>query len=422
LRNGSTILLNPLFPVLTTFLGGFLVWYFFMPESSFVPGIAPRHASPDSYFRAFVAFSAFLGGMVFANGPRRRGQTLEPISDNTWLTICWALCVIVLIADYLYLRSGFGAIGDSDTTSYVDQIHSFANTVRDESSFGVTSLNNLFPIPLYVGATLAMTTRRVGILVRLQGMAIALTMSAMTLLHGAVGFGRIWFLFTLLCIFAAWVIERRPPLKRQIVTVLIVSVVAAAFIFIMELLRNVGLTAQATNLDFTDPRILRLAFLTLTQAYVASDINNAMIVFDCHPPMQMISTIDVAAKSWSGFGGGPLASYSDCVGWTSMFGTVDFLAMLWWDWGYMALIVAFAIGFAIQSSYRVAMEPRNGIAISRILFPNVLFGAMHLTRSMFIGNTEFIIPAGALLTIYAIDRLGALTGPALETVPNEQGR
>jgi hypothetical protein len=402
----NTILLNPMLSVMITFIGGFLVWYFLMPETSLVPGIAPRHETANATFIAFITFSAFAVGMLLANPPKSFHSAVPVLDDRAWIRLAWTIALVALIADYLYIRSGLGQLRGSDTQSYVDKIHNFANTVRDQSSFGVTSLNNLFPVPLYVGAALAMTARKVGARIRLQGAAVATLMTGMAFFHGAVGFGRIWFLFSLFCLFIAWIIERRPRLLTQIFTVLGTAAVAITFIFVMELLRNVGLTAQATNMSLTDPRILRLAFLTLTQAYVASDINNAMVVFDCHPALQMISTFDVLGKLWTSLTGHEFQTYADCVGWTTLFGTIDFLAMLWWDWGYVGVVAALAIGFAIQTAYYRALKPSSGVTLSQVLYPNVLFGAMHLTRTMFIGSTEFILPALLLLILWMAAKLG----------------
>jgi hypothetical protein len=398
-------LLNPLLPVAATFGFGFLFWYLFMPDTSMVVGVAPRHESSAGYFLFFLFFSSFFAGMLAANANPVPSRQTASLPNHTWLTIGWVALVITLVADYLYLRSGVGSL--EGATSYVDAIHSFSGAVRENSSFGATSLNNLFPLPLVIGAGIAMGRRPTLFSERLQGTAMAGVILLLTLAHGATGFGRIWFLFSILTLFVVWILERRPRLRIQVMALTGAIVMGGAFIVIMELLRNVGLTAQAANLNFTDTRILRLAFLTLSQAYVASDVNNAMVVFDCHAAGFLVSTFDVIAKFLESGFGMHFPNYSGCPGWTSMFGTINFLALMWWDWGYIATIVLFAIGFGIQKVYVHAIAPSAGISFAEVLFPNVLFGAMHLTRTMFIGSTEFLLPSAALLVLYAVYALGA---------------
>jgi len=399
---GSLLLINPLFSVPLTFMAGYLVWFFAMTETVSMPGLAPRHDTPNSQFLFFLLFAGFVGGMAMAALFRRPQRANANLTDQEWLAVGLVSAAITFLGEAIFLRTVLANPGALLANNLTTTISLVGEQVRESQVLGVSSLNNLFPVPTSIAAMLIFARRPLAPQARFQAGALLFTMGTMTLVHAVLASSRIWFLSFLLSVLVAWVVQRRSSLKAQLKWILIILVVGGIFVVSTELIRNLGLQMARAGIKITDPGVAAYAGLRLLRAYPASDVNNALIVLDCPSPRQIISTFDVLSRII----GGNFQYYGFCRGWQSAFGTINFLGLIWWDWGYAAPAVTFLIGAGIQSIFIKAAEAGDRLTFAAVLFPATLFSAMHLTRSFAFGQTLFLLPALFLLLVWITSRIG----------------
>jgi hypothetical protein len=400
------LLVNPAFVVPLTFMVGYLIWFFFSTDLPSMPGIAPRRDTSHTQFLFFLLFGSFAAGMALVAFFRIPQAHASGLTDTEWLAVGLVSAAITFGGEAFFLRSLIanpGALLANDLTVTLAVV---GTQLREGQVLGISSLNNLFPIPASIAAMLVFTRRPLPRSARFQAGALLFAMGCMTLVHAVLASSRIWFLSFVLACFVAWVVQRRQSLRTQLNWILVILVVGGAFVVATELLRSLGVQLKSAGINISEPGVIAYAVLRLLQAYPASDVNNAMIVLDCPSPQYLVSNVDIISRLASTISGVSFEPYSACPGWTSWFGTINFVALVWWDWSYAAPAVTFAIGVFVQTTFAKAVEVQDRLSFATVLLPATLFAAMHLTRSFALGQTLFVLPLLFIVAVWATGKIG----------------
>jgi len=165
-----------------------------------------------------------------------------------------------------------------------------------------------------------------------------------------------------------------------------------------ELLRSGLYYSRLASLPLTSREVHSYVWQRLVQGYLAADFNNALVILDCKPALQVLYTTMFAFILKNPY------SYKECPNWESSYGTVNVLALWWFDWGYGAFIVAFMVGMALGVFYRwrsYVFELDSRGLFFLIAFP----GLFSIIRINYFFLTIFVLPFLALCAITCLTLL-----------------
>lgn len=339
--------------VAALFLGQLLFWYLFMPEQATLEGAASKYSSSAALLKWVLLFSLLEVGIILG--------TLIPIPHRFRITSWvqewhirfwwrWALVIlsVTLLGELIYIRI-FLQNPELFRESLIQRnLAILGEQVRSERVVGISSLNNLFILAAAILAVLGLhplVPKPWAFRARcwLAGLGLAV------LLHAIFLAARMFFVYYLLVVLAAYLTLRKVSAGLILRTFIILVVLLWAG----ELFRGGAVFAKANELPLTSLEVQAYIWERLVQGYLAADFNNALIVMDCDPSMQLWSTTMLA---------GPLGlqpTYDQCPGWQSVYGTVNVLALWWHDWGWSALVLAFAMGFVFGALYKLRLAIRQ---------------------------------------------------------------
>ena len=393
-------LVHPGFLIALLFVGQFLFWYLFMPEVPTLQGAAPRYVSPSALLRWALLFfllesGVYLGALV----PLSSGAHRVPVAAKQRVRLWWSwglgVLAIAFLGEIVYVRVLIQNIDFLGVAIAKGNLAMLGERVRAARIVGVSSLNNLFLLATAIFAALSFHPfLPVKTAVRARRWLLGLGVAV--LLHSLFLAARMFFVYYSLVVLAAYMVYGSLLKKRRISlrSIFLIVLVLLMVVWLGELLRGGLAFAKLNSLPLLSAKVQTYIWDRLVQGYLAADFNNALIVLDCEPSMKLWSTTMFS---------GPLgiqATYKQCPYWESAYGTVNVLALWWYDWGWAALFIAFVKGFAIGFFYRLRtrlLELRPEGLYYLIVFP----GIFAITRINYFFLTIFVIPFafGSLITL-----------------------
>ncbi len=394
------VLLNPLFVIPSLFLAQALFWLLFMPEVPTIPGVAPRYESEVALLKWFALFTPFVIGIATGVMAPLRGtrctDSAVPVRTRRYI---WRLISVTLLATLLgemvYIRD---VIANPELLKRGFEEGNLAivgEEVRTQRIIGISSLNNLFILPVALLALIAMDPRAPGG-ERKRAIKWLWLVGLFTLFHSLFLAARMFMVYFVLVILGAYLLvnsHRRFSLKA----LLSLFVLMIGVIWVGELLRGGLAYARSTSRDLVSVDVQKHIFERLIQGYIAADFNNALVLLDCVPSGSLFSTTALASLLKID------ASYSDCPNWKSLYGTVNVLALWWFDFGYWAVLVAGIIGWFIGFSYRIALSSR-AFGLSSALYLIVYPGLFSILRINYFGLSIFLLPAATWFLAFVISQ------------------
>jgi hypothetical protein len=397
-------LLNPLYMIPVLFAIQAMMWYFGMPEDpaslgdSTLATASPRFSSETSVIHFLILLVALLAGLLLGQGllpPRPRPMepacpTQARVESLLWMARIAG--VLALIGELFYARNVLTHPAMLISAVQEGAFSSIGMSAATQRIVGISSFSNLFLVTSSLCAIVAMHPGVEERYVRsARRWLIGLTVA--TLLHSLVLSARMFFIYHLAALLAANVLMRpRVPRLRTMTSVLIFL---ALLMWGGETLRGGALYATRNRVSLLAPATQRSVFTRLVVAYMASDYNNAMYILDGPPSMQYVSTT-MFARVLSDPKPYPLPG---------SFGTVNSLALWWYDSGWVAALVAFLaggwMGFAYAAAVRQARTLGRMVPFFVVTYP----GIFACTRVNYYAMTIFVAPTAFLIIAFLITRL-----------------
>jgi len=396
--NLSGWLIDPTKPIITLTAIQLLLWGFFMSEYPVIPGVAPRHSSEIAGFKMLLILLAYVVGVSFGKrvGVPRRKEHRSLVERagrirfyGVIASLAFILSVIgeiVLLRELLSSPVWFTLLGRTN-------IEELAYIAGQSKIMGITSLVNLSIIPvaywawcLFSGSIEAAKRKRY---------AIYLAVAFVWWLFRAIYLSqRVFVVYYVTVVFGVAVLRGIPIRLRT-------AFVGLSFIVVIllvgQLLRAGVNYSIAHEVPLWSAEVIRFCLEMVATAYFASDINNALILLDYEPSMQLISTGVSTANLLRTLIGIKFVSYSAYVpNFTSSYGTVHFIGLWWFDFGWLAVAVAFLIGSGLGWLYRRVSLSKGHELFYVLLYSLCIPGVYAMCRVNFFFLSIFLLPMSFL--------------------------
>ena len=235
----------------------------------------------------------------------------------------------------------------------------------------------------------------------------------LVLLTNAILFAQRQILIVFFIVILLFYLRLRGYLEKRISFLKIIVFISLLFgiILLTELLRYGMFNAFRKNIELFSFENIADVIKYLLTAYFAKDVNNALIALASEPTYNFFSTgskllykIILIFKEEQ-----PFIPIVD----PGPHGTVNFLALLWIDFGYLAFFLLPLLGFLIGMSYNLYMNIKGDNFISLFLYSIVFAGILSGIRinffflNIFIYN--FILILVSILAYYLFLRLFSIT-------------
>lgn len=402
--------LNPLYLIPVLFGLQAAVWYVGMPEdpsklADFILSQAsPRFSSEVAVIRYLCLFAALMVGVLVGQSAlpdrKRLAGGPEAPSQSRVAALLWAARIaglIALAAELFYVRH---VLANPAMLTGAVQEGAFTDVGAAATSsrvVGLSSLNNVFIVTSTLCALVSAHPGVKAYHARSARRWLAAT-TVITLLHALVLSARMFFIYNLCAILGAYALVRPDALKGK--TLLRLLLFAVLLVWTGETIRGGLKYAVRHDTGVLSAEVQRNVLDRLVMAYLASDYNNAMLILHERPSMQFVSTslfIRVLPR--------PQVYHLP-----GAFGTVNTLALWWYDTGWFGLVVAFLAGFWMGLSYAAALRQAARLGPIVPFFMLTYPGVFACTRINFFGNTIFIASLAYLLTmtfvLHLLKRLG----------------
>lgn len=395
-------LVHPGFVVAVLFIGQFLFWFFFMPEVPTLKGAAPRYDSLPALLRwallfLFLEAGIFIGLWVSPSSKVWRKPVIPIQRIRFWWGWGLGILALALVGEAVYVRLLVQNPGILETALAEGTFAIVGENVRAQRIVGISSLNNLFLLATAILASLSFHPS-VPRAWALRARRWLVGLGLVVLIHSLLLAARMFFVYYTLVAAACYIVfqtlsNRDRKISFKLIFLSFVGLVVV--VWFGELLRGGFAFAKENNLSLSSPEVQAHIWDRLVQGYLAADLNNALVLLDCEPSMQLWSTTMFA---------GPLgitANYTQCPGWESAYGTVSVFGLWWYDWGWVAFFLAFLVGFAMGFTYQM----RKGLLSLRpegLYYLLVFPGLLSISRINYFFLTIFVVPFAFLIFIHLI--------------------
>lgn len=399
------IILDPAKQLFIVFLIQFIIWYLLMPDKSVIQGVAPKFYSIIAIQRFFLLFimllffiksGSILTKYLIAN-KMESSITLDRISQMSF--VARLALLLFFVAELLYIRDIIinpSIIIEFFSRGYVAGIGEY---VRSQSITGVTSLVNLYLVPTAIYSALffhANTPKKMRYIAR-----NSLIIIGMIILFNAVFLAsRMQFIYYLFCFFGAYLLIKKPSSNKFTRNAIICVIAFILLLWGGETLRYGLNYATKSGYPLFSIQVQQFVLQILTQAYFASDLNNAYVLLNWKPTGQYFESAAFFRTILESFGY-TYNSYHNPY-WESTFGTVNVLGLWWKELGWYALGICALLGFYLGCIYQWAQSRVSQLSWSVIFFLISFPGIISLSRINYFGLSIFQIPFLFLVLILFI--------------------
>jgi hypothetical protein len=385
-------LLSPLRLIFVLFAAQAAFWWVAMPEIPTVSTAAPRYNSDSALMLFLLLFALLLAGtwigMRLAGPlPRRQIATLAWIAPSQIRVLkqlaYWATA-LSLIGYIVYTRMIWLNPKVIAEAAAAGDIAGAGNLAQSSTIGGLTSLTNLFTVPTAVWALLAFHSQ-IPAADRRRAKRWLLAIGIVATLHALLLSSRSYFLWYLMTVLGAYLLLRGQNKRVRARTVLLGFMLLVLIFWAGATLRDGGRYAYRTGANLFDADTQRYVWDVMVQGYLAADFNNAMVVLDSQPSMQFVSTT-MFRKTGS-------TSYTELPGWRGYFGTVNTLALWWFDLGWWSTLMALIVGAWLGYSYILARRSAPQLGFLSLFYLISYAGVTSLVRLNYFALSYFVLPA-----------------------------
>jgi hypothetical protein len=395
----SRRILNPLVLSAVVFGVQAFVWWKWMPVVPTVPGAAPRFESGTSVFRYLVYLTVWIQAIIIAELVFRRAIRGQRGDQTDWAEgwrylrrVATVALWLSAIGELLYIRD---LIGNPEVLFEAIRTGTFVRigeSAREERLVGLSSLNNLFVIPVAVHSmTLFGQDAAAG--ARRASRRVVVGIGVAVLLHAFLFIGRQLFVTYVTIVGGAFLLSRgqRRLSARWSLTVVLVVV---GLLWLGETARSGLYYARRQGVSAFSEKAQEYVGRRLVEAYFAADFNNAMVLLQCRPPYDLVNgTMWRTPAAWLGH---EVTSYHTCPQWHSRFRTATIFSLWWWDLGWYGLIAAALLGGWLGGLYVLATDRRTANPWVVVLYLLTVPGIAAVGRINFFAETSYVLPLAFL--------------------------
>jgi len=378
-------ILSPLIIVPLVSLSQFFIWLFLFDSlKNVVPGVegVQFYLSPTPLLRYIVLFSLFYASMIIGsmvhkshNSAMASSQNLNNIAVAKYKNIIILFCDLLLILVIVSESIAFYAMRDllmqpkvlfsmGQGTAVLAQL-----TTQNEGNISRTFYNFLpiiigvYSFLLLANSTGVQKKRRNGLKARLfLCFVIAVGLFFRAARQLSLVLFVVWFV-----IYAKYKLSLKKRIKIR--TILLILLIVFSLAIFSEVLRFGVLNSVQKGIGLFSGENLFDVFRYFLCAYVAKNVNNAMIILDSKPTYGMFSTGSQLIYNFILRTVSP-SSFTPAT-YIGPHGTVDFIGLIWIDWGLGSFVILPFIGFFVGLAYR------NFISSSKDLFWDVLYAIIY---------------------------------------------
>lgn len=402
--------MHPGFLVATLFLGQFFFWFIFMPEVPTLEGAAPRYESLPALLRWTLLFllletGIFLGTSMPFSGRAQRALPIPKQRIRFWWRLGLVVLFLAFLGEIVYVRVLIQNPDLLRMASAEGNLAVLGERVREARIVGISSLNNLF---LLATAILAVLSFHPFIPTKWSARARRwlIGLGLAVLLHALFLAARMFFVYYLLAVLATYMVLRTAQVKKiPIRPLLLLFLGLVTAVWLGELLRGGFAFAKLNNLPLWSAEVQVYIWNRLVQGYLAADFNNALVVLDCEPSMQLWSTTMFAGLL------GIREAYSQCPNWASAYGTVNVPGLWWYDWGWAAFPLTFIMGFLMGIFYRLRTGLLN-LGLEGLYYLISFPGIFSIIRINYFFLTIFVVPFVLLSFVHLLRQASLLSKEA----------
>lgn len=382
-----------------------------MPSVPEIYGIAPRFEQENAILKfillLLILMTGLLLGKVVANtfnkSERKIGNELTHV--KRFAGIAALALLLALVGEAFYIRN---IIFDrSLLQSALDEsgVAVIGEAAREDSITGLTSLVNLFMIPVAVYGIFAIG-RIYPLKVRRKYAKYLTVLGVFVALHSLLLAARMFLVYFVLILFSIYLLEYRPHSRRFVRWVVLGIGLGILIIVGGELLRYGWQMSQRSGEPVLSAPILVATVQYLVQAYIASDMNNAFILLNAEPSYQIVSSAHLISMVASSLFGMEYYEFSSVPYWTSRYGTVNVLGQWWFDLGWLSIIWALLIGMVLGALYQtVYRRTQLRASYTTLLYLFCFPGFFALSRLNYYGLSIFVLPSFFLFLAYVFVEL-----------------
>lgn len=361
----------------------FFIWMVFMPNSLNLElkkyGIANKYISNISIFRflffyLMFIFFIFIGTKIKFKSPKINFKYLNKYKN--FLIVIWILAELISIRVLLFNPLKCLRLFLDGKFSIV------LNLIRSQIFFTET-LVNLFPLILSISLFFYFNSYK-----KRNNLFIIIIIFLGTLINGLFLFKRMHFVYFFLIIIY-FLIKNKKIKFFKIIKYLIIL---AVLIIFGEMLRFGMLYAANEGKSLLSASVFKMVIHYLLTAYISSDFNNAMVIFNAESSYQLISTASPFFQKLLLKITGEFKTYNTIENWNSGYGTVNSLALWWYDFGIFTIIICLIMGIIIGIVYSNAKTLKNKYSNIQIIAPIIFIGNFMLFRFNSFLATAILIP------------------------------
>ena len=374
------------------FLAQLLIWLFLFPEEPTLLGAAPKFWSGSAVVMHLTLSITLLGAAWLGAVAGRSGAGPDVPADspgrNLQVASVTAL-VLGLIGELVYARE---LILNPSQLLMAFQFASVAElgvTARTGRLVGISSLSNLLMVPLAIHGQLLFTGDPE---LRYRARKIVWLTLGVLVLHGLLLAGRMTVVNAVLVLGAAWLARPRAQRRRRHPgRVMAMAAGLAVLMWGGETLRSGVTFAFPQGVSPLSAEAQAHVAEQFAQGYFGADLNNAFVLFECEPQMQV-----VGSTAFRFVLSNPQLP-ENCPTWQSAYATINITALAWWDLGWLAFAALTLGGALLGLLYGRAATSRSQAA--RMLFLIAVPGYAGLLRVNWYASTAFLIPLGYLAVV-----------------------
>jgi hypothetical protein len=366
-----------------------------MPEYSMVYGVSDKVISNTAIWKYVAYILTFLIGTIFAKLIHHKKLSNYTISSDNALDVSirylksaniffW----VFIISEVSYMLPLFKNLPNVIKVGMQSGFSIVYYTLESESSL-ISTFINVFPYPLIVYSYLLINSEES--LMRNKVKQKFIILSTVIFFHSVFAAKRMYFVYYMVIVILSFLIKNR----KKIVNTRIVygGVITAAVIYIAELLRYGINIANRLNTSVISKEVFASTYQYLMNAYIYSDVNNAMLILSQNSPLKLVSSASnlfrIAATRLLG---ADVSSYTSLENWDSLYGTVNHFALLWYDLSYLSYLVIFLIGYFSHYYYYKSKNRNFQMNKYTLIYFLIVVGIISNLRINFFAQTVFFIP------------------------------
>lgn len=357
---------HPVNIILVLYSFQILVWYLFFDYAIDIFLVEKTtYFTIESIFKHFCFIGIFIFSIIFGiNYAKNIGHvsSINLFQTKKINNIHFILFILFSLASFMYFKSGINNYDVLQTSVLESGFSKIAYAAREDKSI-LSTFVNLFPY-LVVVYYFNKTYKFRNFVLLFIGFSLFI----------------LGFFYSMRVLFVDYIImlivliSIKNNVKYGLTKILLLLLLMIFFMIISEMFRYGVINSVHYNLELFSIKNFSNVVMYLLTAYIGSDVNNSLIYYDSTPSYRLMysgSPLIYNAINQLGYFNNNFMTIVPI----ERHGTINFLALLWNEWGYFAISWILIIGFFIGYSYYQGIKLKNHfwLVVYLILLPAIVF-------------------------------------------------